>query len=746
MTTATTDSAGFRRILARNVTLPLALGLASALLFVSLIAYLLGAIGEVEHTDQVLSRSYALQQVDLEMESGLRGFLLAGDEGFLKTYEQSAAALKTNANRLKALVSDNPPQVERLERVEALQQQWAAFAAEQITLKRRDPAYSPAGRVNDGRRIKEAVREEFDQFTLLERRLRQQRSDAVNRNTLWTVIAFVAFMLGMGALLAWRGRSELTGLAATYDEAQDVQQRQAAVLQAQAWLREGQSLLGERLAREQQLAGLAHGALEFFSQYLDAVVAVLYVPHEGGGHERIATWGWDQDALEAKAHKQVLAAERTLLAEAAAQRRQIALDTVPQDYLRVASGLGHATAHAVLIAPVENERRLCAIVELGFLRPLTERDGELVQLCSSALGAALEAARFRRRLQDVLEETQQLNEELQVQQEELRTANEELEEQSRALKESQAHLEHQQAELEQTNLQLSEQTQQLADQRDALTGAQGELEARAAELQRASRYKSEFLANMSHELRTPLNSSLILARLLGDNTQGNLNEEQVKFAEAIYSSGNDLLNLINDILDIAKVEAGKLDVQPENTTIASLAESLRTTFDPLAGKRGLQLQVELASDAPAQLFSDRQRVEQILKNLLSNAVKFTEQGSVALRVRRDPLGIAFDVRDSGIGIDASQHELIFEAFQQADGTVSRKYGGTGLGLSISRDLARLLGGTLSVQSAPGQGSTFTLALPLRYEAALAQRPLSLKAPGDEPPLIAEPLRMPATPA
>ncbi|MES2940814.1 MAG: response regulator [Pseudomonadota bacterium] len=745
MTTATTDSAGFRRILARNITLPLALGFVSAVLFVSLIAYLLGAMGEVEHTDQVLSRGYALQKIDLEMESGLRGFLLAGDERFLQSYEQSLAALKPESARLKQLVSDNPQQVERLERIDNLQAQWNAYASEQLALKRRDPAYSAGTRAGEGRRLKEAVREEFDQFVAVERRLRQERTNAVNRNTLWTVAAFVIFMLGMGAVLAWRGRSELLGLAATYDDAQATQQRHAAALQAQAWLREGQSLLGERLAREQQLDGLGQGALEFFAQYLGAVVAVLYLPNENGGYERIATWGWDQGAIDAKAHKQLLAADRTLLAAAASQRRQIALDEVPQDYLRVASGLGHTTARSVLIAPVENERRLCAVVELGFLRPLAERDGELVQLCAGTLGASLDSARYRKRLQDVLEETQQLNEELQVQQEELRTANEELEEQSRALKESQAHLEHQQAELEQTNLQLAEQAQQLADQRDALTGAQGELQARATELQRASRYKSEFLANMSHELRTPLNSALILARLLADNPHGNLDEEQVKFAEAIHSSGNDLLDLINDILDIAKVEAGKLEVRPENATVASLAESLRSTFEPLADKRGLQLRMELAPDAPAQLFTDRQRVEQILKNLLSNAVKFTEQGSVELRVRRDALGVAFEVRDSGIGIDASQHELIFEAFQQADGTVSRKYGGTGLGLSISRDLARLLGGTLSVQSAPGQGSTFTLALPLRYQASLAQRPLSLKAPGDEPPLLAEPLRAPATP-
>ena len=253
-------------------------------------------------------------------------------------------------------------------------------------------------------------------------------------------------------------------------------------------------------------------------------------------------------------------------------------------------------------------------------------------ISSSILGASLEAARYRKRLQDVLEETQQLNEELQVQQEELRTANEELEEQSRALKESQAHLESQQAELEQTNVQLSEQADKLEAQRDQLREAQVALEERAAELQRASRYKSEFLANMSHELRTPLNSSLILAKLLSDNAQGNLNEEQVRFAQTIYSAGNDLLNLINDILDISKIEAGKLELNPEELRLQQVMEGLRRTFEPLARQKGLDFALVLVPGLPDTVYTDCQRLEQILKNLLSNALKFTDEGSVTLRV------------------------------------------------------------------------------------------------------------------
>ena len=280
-------------------------------------------------------------------------------------------------------------------------------------------------------------------------------------------------------------------------------------------------------------------------------------------------------------------------------------------------------------------------------------------------------------------------------------------------------------ELEQTNEQLAEQAQILADQRDAmdrknneLNEAQTQLEERAEELQRSSKYKSEFLANMSHELRTPLNSSLILAKLLAENPQENLSPEQVKFAESIYSAGNDLLNLINDILDISKVEAGKLEVRPENASVPRLVDGLRTLFQPLTQDKGLEFKVELQPGAPQMLFTDRQRVEQILKNLLSNAVKFTEKGQVSLTVSAQPgAGIAFAVQDSGIGIAQDQQESIFEAFRQADGTTNRRYGGTGLGLSISRDLATLLGGSISVSSEPGRGSIFTLVLPEQYQEA-----------------------------
>ena len=735
----TEDTRNFRRLLARNVALPLALGVVSAAVFVGLIAYLLNATQWVEHTDTVISRAFSLQKLDLERESAVRGFLLTGDEQFLDPYNQAATSLDVERKRLRDLVQDNPQQTERLDNIQALEKRWDAYAAAQLASKRKDADYRIGTGAWEGKRLKDNVRLAFDDFIAQERRLRQERTQVANSNAIVVVVTFVVLMLAVGGTLAWRGRADLMQLSATFTAALDEQQRQADVLAAHGWLREQQTVLSGQMAREQELGRVGHAALEALSASTGCAVAAIYTREESGGFLRAATWGW---TAAGGGNGERMPSDRTLVAECAVQRRIIAVDDLPADYLRVSSGLGDGSAASVLLAPLEYEGRLVGVAELGFLRRVAQREKELLAAAGPVLGGALEAARFRKRLQDMLEETQQLNEELQTQQEELRTANEELEEQSRALKESQAQLEGQQAELEQTNVQLSEQANRLESQRDELEKTRGDLEERAGELERASRYKSEFLANMSHELRTPLNSSLILAKLLADNTEGNLSEEQVKFAQSIYGAGNDLLNLINDILDIAKVEAGKLEMRPELTPVQALAEGLRGMFQPLAARKGLQLEVLIANDVPSTLYTDRQRLEQILRNLLSNAVKFTEHGTVAMHVTRSGKdAMAFEVRDSGIGIAPEHQQLVFEAFRQADGTVGRRFGGTGLGLTISRDLARLLGGDISLSSAPGLGSTFTVIVPLDYagpatrpnaEAIAPARPAAAPAPAPAP--------------
>jgi signal transduction histidine kinase len=318
---------------------------------------------------------------------------------------------------------------------------------------------------------------------------------------------------------------------------------------------------------------------------------------------------------------------------------------------------------------------------------------------------------LRARSERLLHETQSQADELQAQRKELRVANEDLLSQSDVLRESQARLERQQAELQQTNLQLKAHSQRLARQNDQLAAARQELDRNAAELARASQHKSEFLENLSRELRTPLNSALILSKLLADNRQENLTPEQVKFARTIYSAGNDLLELINDILDLSQIEARNVDIRNQSIELGALVEGLAQTFRPVTGEKRIGFSIELAPDLPATLASDVQRVRQILKNLLSNAVKFTERGDVSLLVKPRGDDIEFIVRDTGIGIAPEQHEVIFEPFRQADGTTNRRFGGTGLGLSISHELAILLGGRVDLESIPGEGSTFRLIVP-----------------------------------
>ncbi|MDP4307563.1 response regulator [Stenotrophomonas geniculata] len=384
--------------------------------------------------------------------------------------------------------------------------------------------------------------------------------------------------------------------------------------------------------------------------------------------------------------------------------------------LELQTSLGRLPVRERILAPISSDGAVVGIVELGRTRAGEQDrlDVELLERCAETIGMALRASLLRAQLVVLLEESQRQGEELQAQQEELRVANEELEEQSRSLLQSQSHLEEQQAELEQSNVQLEERTHELEAQKQALLVAQSQLVRNSNELAATSRYKSEFLANMSHELRTPLNSSLILAKLLADNKDGTLTEEQVKYARAILSSNNDLLSLINDILDLSRIEAGHVELADEVVVTDSVLQRLRETFEPMARQKGLALQIEADALAPSQLVVDSQRLQQILKNLLANAVKFTEHGKVSLHVRAGGQGrIRFEVCDSGIGIAREQLQVIFEAFRQADGSTRRRYGGTGLGLSISRDLAERMGGSIQVDSEPGRGSCFILELPLQ---------------------------------
>ncbi|MBI5270038.1 MAG: response regulator [Burkholderiales bacterium] len=507
------------------------------------------------------------------------------------------------------------------------------------------------------------------------------------------------------------------------------------------WLQQGQSRLSQALLGEQTLEQAAQAALRALCELLQAPVGAVY--RLDGGELRLAGCeGSLREALPAR-----LAVDEGLVAAVVRDGRPRLLTNVPAGHLDLVSSLGRSRPARLALGPLTADGQVLGVVELGFLgeqgASLDRAEG-LLAACAEPAGTALRTAVFRQRQAELLEETTRQSEELQAQQEELRVSNEELEEHSRALQASQARLEAQQAELEQTNVQLEEQTQLLERQKLALQQTQQEMRAYAERLEQASRYKSEFLANMSHELRTPLNSALILSRLLADNRPGTLTPEQVEHARAIHSANNDLLALINDILDLSKIEAGRVDLVADDLALPDLLRRLDETFRPLTGQKHLQFGIEVAPDAPARLHTDAQRLQQILTNLLGNAVKFTQDGGVRLRVSA-ALGhrVRFDVVDTGMGIPRHQHEVIFEAFRQADGSTSRRFGGTGLGLSISRELAHRLGGSLTLDSEPGRGSTFSLELPVQLPdghhatGESGGGPVAMRAPAVDAPASSE---------
>ncbi|WCM18281.1 response regulator [Paraburkholderia bryophila] len=704
------DQNTFRRILLRNIALPLAVGVATAVTFVGLVFYLLSAINWVEHSERVIGNTQEIARLVGDKESALRGYLLTGDEAFLAPYETAKPKLLAQIDSLAKLVDDNTPQVDRMIRIRALQVQWDKVAESLVQARRDNGDATALVKARRGSAEREETSRELDTFLSIEQTLRLERVASARSLTTATVTIFLIISLSLSALLAWFGRRELMQLSGAYDAALREQEAQSEILQQQTWLRTGQTLLGDRIVGQQSLPALCQAMLDFLAEYLNASMATFYVRDKQGVLHRTAAFG----SGVADGAKNTLAGTDSLTGQAVASRRLMCIQNVPPTYWKVNSGLGEVVPSSLAVLPIENEGVINGAVELGLMHDISERDKEFLKIVALNIGGYVEAAQYRERLQLALEETQQLNEELQVQQEELRTANEELEQQTAALVQSRAFLANQKAELEQANDHLSEQAHALDEKNSALNLAQAELEQRAADLQRASRYKSEFLANMSHELRTPLNSSLILSKLLADNKAGNLSAEQVKYATTIYSAGNDLLNLINDILDLSKVEAGKLDLQIEEISLAMTLESLGLTFDPMARQKHLQFVINTEPGTPASIRTDERRLEQILKNLLSNAIKFTDSGTVSLTL--DASGedaVRFTIRDSGIGIAETHLESIFEAFQQVDGTTSRQYGGTGLGLSISRNLATLLGGTITATSTPGVGSAFSLTLPLR---------------------------------
>lgn len=515
-------------------------------------------------------------------------------------------------------------------------------------------------------------------------------------------------------------------------------------------MQNAQNSLNEIMRGEHDLSVLAHRIISYLCENLGSRIGAFYLMDEDNVLRLIGSYAYQGPSNMTDSFRM----GEGLVGQAAFEKKSILLRDCPDDYIRINSGLGDSRPNQIVVFPLRYDTYVNGVIELGTFGTFSDRDLTFIDRTVESIAITISSAQSRFRLMALLEKTQQQSEELQSQHEELRTVNEELEERGRSLQESEEELKSQSEELQSTNEELQEKTEFLEKRQQELEAAKKEVEAKAHELGLASKYKSEFLANMSHEIRSPLNSLLILAKTLANNDDSNLSDDEVEAAKIIYAAGHDLLGLINDILDLSKVEAGKLDIHGQTVDISAMVNEIQDQFLPLAREKGLHFEVEIAPEIPKTFHSDGQRVSQILKNLLSNGIKFTQYGSVCLKIFR-PRGdvgfftdlkpdttIGFSIIDTGIGIPQDSQEEIFVAFQQADGTTSRQYGGTGLGLTISRELSRLLGGEIQFESVEGKGSTFSLYMPLGEQISLKEVSVvaeSPPSPSTEPALTPMPV-------
>ncbi len=512
-----------------------------------------------------------------------------------------------------------------------------------------------------------------------------------------------------------------------------LREHEAATRQRE-WMQAGLTRINETVRGEEEIFALASKVIAEVARFLHAPLAAIYLRQEqddGPVFVMAAAYGCEVPSAEPISYR----LGEGLIGKSAREQTPVIVDDIPAGYATLASAAGDTKPHILCINPIVHNGVVSAIIEVGLFSEPTDDESGYLQQAAPAIAIAVERSQARHSLGLALREAQRLSSDLQEQQQELRAANRELQERASAMHQSERDLKAQSEELQQINQKLEERNAQLREQKAELERAKGQLTRKAEDLALASKYKSDFLATMSHEFRTPLNSLLLLAKLLRDNKEGNLTAEQVESAGVIFGAGSDLLDLVTEILDLSKIEAGRLNLKVEKVSIRSIASSLEAVFAHLAQNQGLTFHVDISDDCPQQIVSDRGRIGQILKNLVSNALKFTEGGEVNIAFARPSTGldlsrsglgpssaIAIAVSDTGIGIAANRHRAIFEAFRQADGRIIRRYGGSGLGLSISRELVKLLGGEIHVESTVGRGSTFTVYLPLETQLSPDKKP------------------------
>jgi len=747
--------------------LRIGLGLSLIILFISSLASymsiqnLIKSSGMVSHSNLVMSNLDGIISTLKDAETGQRGYLLTGEELFLQPY----AGAKDEAVRLLNIVEqetkDNPVQQSSVKKLRTIIQDRLGVLDRTIQIKKAGGSVSVGdlltgkeymdnartviktmqtdennlliSRTSDQNKLAgytpmliilaaafailitiffyRRVSSDFNTRVVLQQEL-QDKNDEIDHRI--QVIQGIASQISNGDYNVRLDQDEKDGLgslAGSLNSMAESLQYSFSLLEDKEWLQSGIARLNDKMVGDKSVSTLTNDILENIIEHTGAQVAAFYLLEEDRLLHITGSY-----ALVDEQRKEMLKAGEGLAGQALKSEKMILLNDIPEGELTISYAVGNTRPRNIVAVPVIRDRMVVGVMEFGSLNIFTPLQLEFFTSISGNIGIAVQSAQNRKRLQDFLEETQAQAEELQAQHSELEGLNAELEAQTQKIQTSEEELRVQQEELLQANQELEERTSLLEEKNQLIQEHNLEIQQKSEQLELSTKYKSEFLANMSHELRTPLNSILLLSKLMSENEE--LDPEYIEYAEVIQSSGQGLLGLIDEILDLSKIEAGKMKLEFGDISLTEVSTDMRSLFNPLAKNKKLELKIVVADNLPT-IETDKMRLEQILKNLLSNAIKFTAQGSVTMDVHKDEQkeSIVFEVKDTGIGIPAAKQAIIFEAFQQADGSTRRKFGGTGLGLSISRELAKLLGGEILLSSEENTGSIFTLYLPIVKAAA-----------------------------
>lgn len=758
-------------------TLTVGFGISLAILLITSVASfisirnLIYSASEVNHTNTVLKELENVISYTKDAETSQRGFLLTGDSLFLQPYFGAHEKTQSSIDTVKKLTEDNPVQQRRVNDLALIINARFDYLHRSVQLRQSD-----INQLRLGKAEMDRARRLVIQMQETEQQLLIQRTESVQRFSTFTpVLIIIAALIAVFTTVyfyrkvseSFKRQRELTlelqakdkditnridiiqGLAAQISKGDykiRLNEEQSdglgnlsfslnmmaasldhsfTLLGDKEWLQTGSMQLSEKMAGEKTVIDLTSEILNHLASYTNAQAGAFYLLEEN-----ILTFQ-NGYAVKADSIRNKIESGNGVTGQAAESKRTVLATDIREEDFVITFGLGEVRPRSIVAFPVIFEGSVKGVIELGAFTDFTERDLQLFNTIAEPVGIALNTAQSRARLQELLEETQAQSEELQAQHSELENLNTELEAQAEKLQASEEELKVQQEELMETNSELQERSKLLEEKNDLILQRNLEIQKKSEELALSARYKSEFLANMSHELRTPLNSILLLSRLLGENNDTNLKPEQVEFANVIQSSGNSLLMLIDDILDLSKIESGKMELEYEVVPISEIARDMQMMFEPMAREKGVEFRIVREQRAPGEIETDKLRLEQIIKNLISNAIKFTEKGSVelAFSAPEELTGyLNIRVTDTGIGIPQEKQLLIFEAFQQADGSTRRKYGGTGLGLSISRQLALLLRGDITLTSEHGKGSTFILSIPVNPSTVEQQEPVEQLSP------------------